>query len=53
MISAKRVNEVSELQRLLLLALEKMSVYAEELNKLDNGDRKIYKEVELWKADNK
>lgn len=52
MIGATKEVNSDELRRLLDLALAKMSEYATELNSQDNGTRKTYNNIELWKADN-
>ena len=48
--SSRTIDEI-ELRRLLQMALDLMSLYAYNLNKIDGGSRKIYKTIDGWKAD--
>lgn len=50
MIGASKSDE-EQIKQLFLAALRKMSEYARQLNAIDGGDRKEYKDIEQWKAD--
>ena len=52
MIGASREFRPDKLRALLELALKQLSIYAQELNAVDGGNRKVYDDIEIWKKDN-
>jgi hypothetical protein len=48
MIGASK-TEPQQLEQLLLAALRQMNEYARQLNAIDGGDRKEFKDIETWK----